>query len=434
MPQSTAKPKAAKPVRGKDFPKDSPLTPHNNGRWCKKVNGRLHYFGYWADHAAAVGEWLDQKDDILAGRDPKAAKAVEGLTIGDVGSKKGLCNYFLTAKWEAVGARELSPRSWQDYKATCERVQRVFGKTALVSTLTPDDFLRLRKDMAKTLGPVSIGNEITRTRVLFNWAADDEDGKPLLDKPVTFGKLFKRPNPKVLRAHEHSQRLKHGVRMFEADELRAIIAAANVQFKAMILLGVNCGFGNNDLGLLPTYALDLNRGWVDFPRPKTAEERRCPLWPETVSAIRDAIARRPMPKNEADDELVFITKRGLCWSKTRNCGATMSDGKPDVDGSRDNPISKEMAKLLKEVGLKRPRLNFYGLRHTFQTIGEESGDQVATKAIMGHTPAPNDMSEKYRERISDDRLRRVVNHVRNWLLTADRRPDEKEPACGWTLS
>lgn len=432
MPQSTAKPKAAKPVRGKDFPKDSPLTAHNNGRFCKKVNGRLHYFGYWADHAAAVGEWLDQKDDILAGRDPKASRPVEGLTIGDVGAKKGLCNHFLTAKWEAVGAGELSPRSWQDYRATCERVQRVFGKTALVSTLTPDDFLRLRKDMAKTLGPVSIGNEITRTRILFNWALGDDDRDPLIEKPIKFGSLFKRPSDKVLRIHKEAQRRKHGARMFEADELRAVIKAANVQFKAMILLAVNAGFGNHDLGTLPLDALDLTRGWVEFMRPKTGEPRRCPLWPETVSAIRDAIARRPTPKNEADDELVFITKRGLCWSKTRNCGATTNDGKPDVEGSRDNPVSKEMAKLLKELGLKRPRLNFYCLRHTFQTIGEEGGDQVATRSIMGHAPHTRDMGAWYRERIADERLLRVVNHVRNWLLTADR-GDEKEPEGGWTL-
>lgn len=50
--------------------------------------------------------------------------------------------------------------------------------------------------------------------------------------------------------------------MFEAQELRRLIAAANVQLKAMILLGVNCGFGNADCGTLPLSALDLDGGFV----------------------------------------------------------------------------------------------------------------------------------------------------------------------------
>ena len=57
----------------------------------------------------------------------------------------------------------------------------------------------------------------------------------------------------------------------------------------MILLGINCGFGNHDCGTLPKSAIDLEAGWVNYPRPKTAIERRCPLWPETIEAIREAI-------------------------------------------------------------------------------------------------------------------------------------------------
>ena len=70
--------------------------------------------------------------------------------------------------------------------------------------------------------------------------------------------------------------------------------------KAMILLGINCGFGNADCGNLPVAALDLDGSWVDYPRPKTGINRRCPLWPETVEALRVAFAKRPAPKT-ADD-------------------------------------------------------------------------------------------------------------------------------------
>ena len=186
--------------------------------------------------------------------------------------------------------------------------------------------------------------------------------------------------------------------MFEAAELREIIEAAEQPLKAMIMLGINCGFGNSDCGTLPMSALDLKAGWVNYPRPKTAVERRCPLWPETIKAIKAAIAERPTPKRPEHANLVFVTKYGGPWAKETN----------------DSPITKEMRKLLDKLKLYRPGLGFYALRHTFETIAGESRDQVAVNHIMGHADAS--MAGVYRERISDDRLRDVVNVVRGWLF------------------
>jgi len=134
--------------------------------------------------------------------------------------------------------------------------------------------------------------------------------------------------------------------MFEAADLRKMIDAAGVQLRAMLLLGINAGFGNADVGALPMDALDLDGGWVTFPRPKTGVMRRAALWQETVKAIKAALAKRPTPRTDAAAGLVFVTKYGIGWAKS-DC---------------DNPISKETAKLLKKLGLSRPGLNFYALR------------------------------------------------------------------------
>jgi integrase len=259
-----------------------------------------------------------------------------------------------------------------------------------VSDVAADDFGRLRAGIAKKWGPTALGNEIQRVRVLFKFGYD----AGLIAQPMCYGPGFKRPSKKTMRLHRASK----GLRMFEAAQLRRMIDKAGVQLRAMILLGINCGFGNADVGTLPLKALDLKAGWVNFPRPKTGIDRRCPLWPETVKAIQAAISSRPEPKSDDADGLLFVTKYGGSWAKQ----------------TVDNPITKETVKLLKELKLHRPGLAFYALRHTFETAAGESRDQVAVNSIMGH--ADNSMASLYRERIGDDRLKAVSNHVRKWLF------------------
>ena len=70
-----------------------------------------------------------------------------------------------------------------------------------------------------------------------------------------------------------------------------------------------------------------------------------------------------------------------------------------------------------KLGLKRHGLNFYALRHGFETIAGASRDQPAVDHVMGH--ARDDMASVYREGIDDDRLEAVAEHVRAWLFKKD---------------
>jgi integrase len=121
---------------------------------------------------------------------------------------------------------------------------------------------------------------------------------------------------------------------------------------------------------------------------------------------------RPKAKDPADAGLVFITAQGHRWEK-----AAISDPDPETKKIRilnNNAVTQQFSKLLRRLNLKRPGLAFYGLRHTFETVAGASKDQVAVDAIMGHVDPT--MAANYRERIDDDRVKAVVDHVHKWLF------------------
>jgi integrase len=389
MKQSNRSQTANKPK--KPHP-DFPLFPHATKRWAKKIRGRFHFFGPWRDPEGALAEWLRVKDYLLAGREPPAPDAPDipepaGMTVETV------VNAFLTHKELLRDSGEIQPRTFIELRATGIRIAEVFGKHRLVSDLGTDDFALLRSKLAKTRGATALGNEIQRVRSYFRWAYDDG----LIDKPVRFGSAFKKPSAKTIRI----ERAKIGSRDLGAAEIQTLMDAANIPMKAMILLGVNCGLGNNDVALLESSHIDFKNGWIDYPRPKTGVQRRAKIWPETIEAIKKAIARRPKPKNPDDAKLVFVTKMGNSWSK---------------ETAGNNPVSLMFKKVLQEKELYRAGIGFYSLRRTFETVAAETLDQPAIDLVMGHVPHANDMGARYRQRISDDRVLKVCEHVRTWVI------------------
>jgi integrase len=174
----------------------------------------------------------------------------------------------------------------------------------------------------------------------------------------------------------------------------------DLQMRAMILLGLNAGFGNGDCASLPVSAVDLDAAVIDFPWPKMGIPRKCPLWPETVDALLAVIATRPTPKDGASKDLVFLNYRGTAWVR--------------IGGdSRSDYLSIHFNKFLKRLNLHKQGFGFYTLRHVFRTVADRARDTTAVRSIMGHVDASIDAA--YREHLEDDRLVAVVNVVRSWL-------------------
>jgi integrase len=386
----TAPPPSDKPTKPSKPRPDFPLFAHAAGVWAKKIRGKLHYFGPWDDPEGALKKYQEQADDLHAGRKPRPDPAA--VTV------KEACNDFMDAKDVLLAAGELSPLTYRDYQQACEETLTAFGGGRLAADLGPDDFAALRGRLSKKWGPQRLTKTIQFVRCIFKHAFE----AGLVPIPVRFGPGFKRPSKKTLRLH----RAKQGPKLFTAEEIRRLMGAASAQVRAMILLGINCGFGNSDCGHLPVSAVDLDKGVIDFPRPKTGIPRRCVLWAETAAALKQVLADRPAAKKAEHANLVFVTRCGEAWYKD----------------TPDGPLSRELGKLLRKLGINgRKGLGFYTLRHTFRTVADEARDQPAADYIMGHE-VPH-MSTVYREAISDARLKAVADHVHAWLFP----PPKAEP-------
>jgi integrase len=242
------------------------------------------YFGVWSDPEAALADYQRQEDDLHAGRAPRLDPAQTTI--------KDLVNRFLTQKQTLVDAGQMTTCTWSDYKAVCDLVVAQFGKVRLAEDVGPEDFAALWKKVAKRWGPHRLGSKLVQyTRSLFKYALD----AGLIARATRFGPGFARPTKRVLRLNRAEQ----GPKLFTAEEIRRLIEAAGPHLKAMLMLGIGCAFGNADCGTLPISAVDFDNAIIDFPRPKTGICRRCPLWPETVEALKESLACRPEAKDPA---------------------------------------------------------------------------------------------------------------------------------------
>ena len=356
-----------------------PLTKHKaTGQWCKRIKGKVYYFG--ADRVKALQRYKDDIEAIQTGRSPDRHRS--DATI------KRICNVFLTERENRRKSGEITRRTFDDYLGTCETIANYFGRDTFVADLSAVEFSEFRAKLAERLGPVALGCEIGRVRVVFNHAYDCEE----IERPPRWGKSFRKPSKRILRLHRSQQPKK----FYDAPAIQSIMEKASDEMQAMILLAVNTGCGNGDCAQLETG--HIQDGWLVFPRPKTGVDRSAPLWPETIAAIESVIECRRPPNDDQFANRVFITKYRQPW-----------DGK-----GRACPISAEFRKAAQAADCYVKGVGFYGLRHVCETIGGEVKDAVAINHIMGHVD--ESMGAVYREQISDERLDAVTTHVRQWLF------------------
>ena len=223
---------------------------------------------------------------------------------------------------------------------------------------------------------------------MYNWALNNEI-------------IQTAPNLKAIKKVSGTKKEKP---IFSVSQIQRLLEYANTQMKAMIWLGLNCGFGCTDCAELLWENLDLTAGRVHFARTKTGVARNLPLWKETIECL-ETVARI--------NKRVFNTKQGNRWVCVKQ--------KQGPDGITKlisyNGISTEFSKLIKTAGLKVAKgVGFYTLRRTAATLAARSGDPFAVQRLLGQ--ADLKMATTYVQDVSEQ-TDRVINNSRKLIIQGD---------------
>ncbi len=406
---STRKKTLEKWRRWKQRNRGFPLTPHPNGQWCKRIRGVIHYFGPLDDKEGSLNLWLEEKDDLLAGREP--ASRLEGYSLGE------LCDEHLADCEERVEVGKMARWSLKDFTLARRMIDAAGVANVPVEALKPHHFTKIQQAVERSgLRPRSQRNAILSTKTILNWGVEMQ----FCSMPST-GPRFKAPSLPEIEADQD----KHGaMRFFDRDALLPAIHHADERMLVVILLGVNCAFYPQDSETitLDHLFLDHEIPHHEFRRVKTGRRRVAVLWPETVAAIRQYLAVRS-PEDPAERRLLLNQ-----W------------GRPYSQASAGKSLSRLFDTLLAKSSDKLAGASLGSLRHTCATVMGLATDQPMIDLVMGHVAGGSQGRKmNLHRRIYTqanlgelDRLEAIAEVVRQWLYygrignTPDRRAAKRD--------
>jgi integrase len=357
-----------------------PLTLHKTGQYCKKIKGKMYYFG--SAKKEALQKYLDQSTYLHGHQDD----VQQPQPTEDQMTLRQLCDMYLQYQYSKVQANALTARHHNDQIQSLNKMMICLGYNRTIKAISTLDLQNYKRKLQNNYGSTCRLNlHISIMKALFHWAKKCEILKniPNIDA-VSRGKIV------------HKDRF-----IFDARQISKLLAAADIKMRAMIWLGLNCGFGCTDCAELMWTDVDIANGRVKLPRGKTGVFRDLPLWPETVAAI-EKVPRK--------GKLVFYTSRGNPYIQT----LLKSDGSGNRKYTTLNAITTMFSRLIKKLGFEVPKgTGFYSLRRAAATFAARSGDPFAVQRLLGHVDLQ--MATRYVQDVSAQ-TDRVIENSRKYII------------------
>jgi integrase len=298
-----------------------PLRPHRNGHWYKSVWNRnakkteQFYFGAWGDDPKgeramkdpALG-WLARRDAIVAGIDNNRVRIASNDHC-----LRELMSRFLTYKRARVTSGELSLTTLEGYLRETTAFTTFLKPSTPAGSLRPEHFSAYMKhlDQVRKLGRFARKRVVTYINTFLRFG-EKNGWMTMPNRGIEW--VAPATDPDSMRlALARDGVVDYSDRLVTGQVIDALLKRSQPSFRAMILLGVNCGLGPADLGRLRWNMIDFESRHLIFPRPKTGVMRAGFIWKKTRKAllrVRTLKHHRAALLRHGKKSLVFVTRKG----------------------------------------------------------------------------------------------------------------------------
>lgn len=338
----------------------------------------MYYFG--KDKRQSLERYLEQAAFLHNGKAKMFTTTNGNMTL------KTVCSIYLQHQQAEAASAEITIRHYADQSSCLKKFVGFIGQHRRINEISTLDLQNYRRKHKCTYNSAHRMNlSISIMKTMFHWAKKND----ILDHI---------PNIDTVRSVNIIHKQRH---VFTSDQIHQLIDFGDVQMRAMIWRGLNCGFWCTDCAPLKWSDLDLVNVRVRVARGKAGVSRDLALWPETVQSLES------IPKS---GKLVFSSPGNKPLIRTRI--------KINKDGSAKcsniNLITSRFCKLMKKAAIRvRRGTGFNTLRRTAATVATRSGDPFAVKRLLGH--ADLKMATRYVQDVPKQ-TERVIENSRKHVI------------------
>lgn len=267
--------------------------------------------------------------------------------------------------WLARKEPENATATTKSYVSAMTRFLEFMGSRADadIAAVTAADLVKFRNALAKRVASATVNRHVKVLRMMFKAAARD-------------GLLAENPAEHVDTVKKEAGRAER--RAFTIDELRAVLAVANDEWRSMVLFGLYTGQRLADIASLTWENIDTVKKEVTLVTRKTGRRMTIPMASPLLTHVQGLDAG-DNPSQPLHPEAFEDAKAGRSGTLSNRFVYLLASA-----GLR-KPVSKRKTKGGRDAAREASVLSYHSLRATAATLMHQAGVPAAVvQALVGH--------------------------------------------------
>jgi integrase len=205
---------------------------------------------------------------------PPTAEDME-LAFADV-RMKGVQALFDQQLQVSVAQGDIQQTSYRSTMKSLRNAVSYFADDLRMADLTHNEIQLAKTKMLEVLGRRTVRNRMSDLRRMLSWFYDSDYGRAH-ERPTHFESVFTIKNA-----------IRTDIKPYTMDELKQLLAMARERERLYVMLALNCGMYQSDIGRLTLDEVNVDEGFIFWDREKEPQNPfrvKHELWPETRALV-----------------------------------------------------------------------------------------------------------------------------------------------------